>query len=307
MIHFIRNSSISNFEKELTEAMKLHTRSEMVTVMKPEVQFNVNGDIQSNEEHYNSNNIIIPNGLSNGEKSTSEPIEQTECEEFDEAVQNAVSNLFSRSVNGKDQVESSHDADCHSEYSVIEIDDEDEENALNCDTTAKQDGPFIGSEVVTHHHQCTQQLMFQAIDGCLMGIREEVVTTTTTTTESRSEQNEPAKRKVGEDLEEQPSSKRRFSVDRSVQTDLKSKPISKRRCSLAERKFYDDREKEQPSENQKSRYDSRMAQSKSESKQRSEHRRFSMHERASHSGRFNHTLFQFNSELLIRFSVSNSL
>ena len=173
---------------------------------------------------------------------------------------------------------------------------------MNCDATANEDGnddQFIRSEVVTHHHQCTQQVMFQAIDGLLMGIREEVVTTTTTTTESRSEQNEPAKRKAEEDCEEKPLSKRRFSVDRSVQTDSESKPISKRRCSLAERKFYSDRETEQPGENQKFRYDSRMAQSKSESKQRSEHRRFSMHERASHTGRFNYSLFQFNLKLRI--------
>lgn len=250
-----------------------------------------------------------PDEVKNGEKeriSSSKPTAQTK---LDETVRNAVSHIFSSTANGKEPSKNSHEADCRSEYSAIDIDDENDETTMNCDATANEDGSdgqFIRSEVVTNQHQCRQQFMLQAIDGLLVGIREEVVTTTTTTTESRSEQNEPAKRKAEEDCEEQPLSKRRFSVDRSVQTDSELKPISKRRCSLAERKFYNEREKEEPGENQKSLYESRKDQSTSDSKQRLKQRRFSMHERAFHTGTLTHSFSQFNLKVLIRFSGSSS-
>ncbi|XP_055303418.1 uncharacterized protein LOC129569044 [Sitodiplosis mosellana] len=306
----ILTSSINNFERVWQEMMKLdqhsNTATQEPTVEEPKDANNQSdsfGDIGNKDECVALNGDTNPKGLqSPDEMSGVESNKPNVLNEFDEVVRNAVSDIFNSTM--KKQAENKHDACCDSEHSAlyVEEDNENDGSTLNCGTATNEDGndaPFIRSEVVTHHHQRTQHLVIQAVEGGLyqMGIREEVVTTTTTTMESRNESNEhdfvtPAKGEAEESPKKKPPSKRRFSMgDRLGKDDSESKPTPKRRCSMAERSERKAHCEEKPSREQKSRESNRMAQAKSESKHELKHglkqaskRRSSMGDSDSRSG-----------------------
>lgn len=181
--------------------------------------------------------IVTFNGPDNWDAS--------KCDEFDNGVRAAVSNIFNDTVKNlveNQQVTSDVHDDDNDEVGeeLVVIDLENDENMTNHDFDATFNEPSQivttrTSEVVT---QRTQHLMM-AVDGDVfqMGITEEVVTTTTVM-DKRPEPKmpdlvTPKKRKTQNNSSEEQPVKRRYSLgERTAATSSKPKSPPKRRPSF---------------------------------------------------------------------------